>query len=75
MPLSWSERAVIGRAIREAREARGWRQQDLANKIGGRAELVSQVERGYHAYANDERNERVIKALLDALGLTLGGLK
>ena len=74
MPLTWAERQAIGHAIRQARHAKGVRQRDLAEKVGARAEFVGWVERGYRAYTNDERNEKLIKAMVDVLGLTLDGL-
>jgi len=42
----------IGQAIRALREEKGWRQADLAEKIGVHTEYISMVETGKERYTN-----------------------
>lgn len=61
---------TIGQRIKEAREARGWTQQELANRMGYTQAAISYLENGKHTY--DKPSSRVLMALERVLGPITG---
>jgi transcriptional regulator with XRE-family HTH domain len=51
-----------GRRVREAREAKGWKQSDLAERVGLSQQAISFVERGV-VRPTDETREAIAAAL------------
>jgi transcriptional regulator with XRE-family HTH domain len=62
-------RARLGRNVRRLREAKGWSQEDYAERAGIHRTYVSDIERG-------RRNPTitVVEKLAKPLGVTTGGL-
>jgi transcriptional regulator with XRE-family HTH domain len=60
---------LLGKRIRKLRQARGWRQIDLAEQAGINENYVSDLELG-----NKEICLRTLKAVALALELTIGDL-
>lgn len=61
---------TIGQRIKEAREARGWTQRELASRMGYKAwSTISRLENGQHAH--EKPSSRVLMALERALGIKL----
>ena len=57
---------TIGQRIKAAREARGWTQAELAERLGYKTWVtISRLENGHHAY--DKPSSRVLMALERAL--------
>ena len=61
--------ASIGKNIREARETRGWTQEQLAEKASMHAAFLGQIERGVK-----KPSLKTLKQVADALGLKAGEL-
>jgi len=61
---------TIGQRIKEAREARGWTQAELASRMGYKTWItISRLENGHHTY--DKPSSRVLMALERALRIKL----
>ena len=65
--LKGLEKMEIGRAIREARKAKGWTLEELAHQVGTDSGNLSRLERGRQGASQD-----LLIKILDALGMPLG---
>lgn len=63
-------RRIVGENVRELREAKGWSQQELADKCGIAREHVSRIENG-HMLPSVE----VLFAMADAFGVSVDFLR
>jgi transcriptional regulator with XRE-family HTH domain len=63
IPCRFNSMGHIGHLVKRAREAKGWTQQELANRMGIDAPYISQVERGKINLPEPDRLEAIERAL------------
>jgi transcriptional regulator with XRE-family HTH domain len=64
---------VIGQRVRKLREARGWTQQQLADRAGLTNDTISNYERGGRR-GQKAPSLPTVKAIADALGVSMDDL-
>ena len=69
MPLMESATIPVGDKVREIRKARGWLQQDLADRAGVSMQTVSNLETGRHV-----PGVATLSKIAKALSVPLGDL-